>query len=109
MLAMEEASIAGRLSPLLRSGHALTAVEAEQVVALVRSSHGPQRAIERARSLASDARHELETIGRGEAVQTPAALTDYVVFPKVLPPLVGPGVRGRAVGVGSRHPGLVPV
>jgi heptaprenyl diphosphate synthase len=83
MLAMEEASIGGRLSPLLRSGHALTAVEAEQVVALVRSSRGPQRAIERARSLATDARHELETIGGGEAVQTLSALTDYVVSRKL--------------------------
>jgi heptaprenyl diphosphate synthase len=83
MLAMEEASIAGRLSPLLHSGHALTAVEAEQVVALVRSSQGPQRAIERARSLASDARHELETIGGGDAVQTLSALTDYVVSRKL--------------------------
>ncbi len=83
MLAMEEASIAGRLSPLLRSGHALTAVEAEQVVALVRSSHGPQRAIERARSLATDARSELDTIGGGEAVQTLSALTDYVVSRKL--------------------------
>jgi len=83
MLAMEEASIAGRLSPLLRSGHELSAVEAEQVVALVRSSQRPQRAIERARSLASDARHELETIGGGEAVQTLSALTDYVVSRKL--------------------------
>ncbi len=80
---MEEASIAGRLSPLLRSGHALTAVEAEQVVGLVRSSQGPQRAIERARSLASDARNELETMGGGEAVKTLTALTDYVVSRKL--------------------------
>jgi heptaprenyl diphosphate synthase len=83
MLAMEEASIAGRLSPLLRSGHELTAVEAEQVVALVRSSRGPQRAIERARSLASDAGHELDTIGGGEAVKTLSALTNYVVSRKL--------------------------
>jgi geranylgeranyl pyrophosphate synthase len=83
MLAMEEASIAGRLSLLLRSGRALTADEAEQVVAVVRSSQGPQRAIERARSLASDARHELETMGGGDAVQTLSALTDYVVSRKL--------------------------
>ena len=83
MLAMEEPSIAGRLSPLLGSGHSLTSDEAEQVVALVRSSRGPQRAIERARALASDARHELDTIDDGEAVRTLLALTGYVVSRKL--------------------------
>jgi heptaprenyl diphosphate synthase len=83
MLAMEEAPIAGRLSPLLRTGHALTAAEAAHVVELVGSSRGPQRAIERAHSLASDARHELETMGRGDAVQTLSALTNYVVSRKL--------------------------
>ena len=83
MLALEEAPIAGRLSPLLRAGHALTAIEAEEVAALVRSSRGPQRAIERARSLASDARQQLETIGGGEAAQTLSALTNYVVSRKL--------------------------
>jgi geranylgeranyl pyrophosphate synthase len=83
MLAMEEPSIAGRLSPFLRSGHALSADEAEQVVALVRSSTGPQRAIEPARLLASAARNELVSIGGGEAVQTLSALTNYVVSRKL--------------------------
>jgi geranylgeranyl pyrophosphate synthase len=83
MMAMEELSIAGRLLPLLRSGHELTAVEAEQVVALVRSSRGPQRALESARSLASDARNELVTMGGGEAVETLSALTNYVVSRKL--------------------------
>jgi heptaprenyl diphosphate synthase len=83
MLAMEEASIAGRMSPLLRSGRALTSGEAEQIVSLVRSSQGPQRALERAHALASDARRELEAIGGGEAVQALSALTDYVVSRKL--------------------------
>jgi len=83
MLAMEEPSIAGRLSPLLRSGRKLSADGAEQVVALVRASKGPQRAIEHARSLASDARNELVTMGAGEAVQTLSALTNYVVSRKL--------------------------
>ena len=83
MLAMEEAPVSGRLSPLLRSEHALSEAEAEQVVALVRASRGPQRAIERAQSLASDARHELEKIDRGEAVRTLSALTNYVVSRKL--------------------------
>jgi geranylgeranyl pyrophosphate synthase len=80
---MEEAPVAGRLSPLLRSEHALSVAEAQQVVTLVRESRGPQRAIERAQSLASDARRELEAIGGGEAVQVLSALTNYVVSRKL--------------------------
>jgi geranylgeranyl pyrophosphate synthase len=83
MLAMDEVSVAGRLSSVLRAGHELSASEAEQVVTLVRSSRGPERAIERARSLAADARRELEDIGGGEAVQTLSALTNYVVSRKL--------------------------
>jgi heptaprenyl diphosphate synthase len=83
MLAMEEPLISGRLSSLLRSGHELSADEAQQVVALVRASKGPQRAIEPARLLASAARNELVTIGGGEAVQTLSALTNYVVSRKL--------------------------
>src|SRR5207245_10075807 len=56
MLAMEEAAVAGPLSSVLRAGHELSAAEAEQVVTLVRSSRGPQRGIEKARSLASEDR-----------------------------------------------------
>ncbi len=83
MLAMEEAPIAGRLSSLLRSGHAVSAAQAAQVVALVRSSRGPQRAIERAQSLATNARRELEAIDGGDAVQTLSSLTGYVVSRKL--------------------------
>jgi len=83
MLAMEESLIAGRLSPLLRSGHELSAAQAEQVVALVRSSQGPVRALERAQSLALDARRELDTIDGSEAVQTLSSLTNYVVSRKL--------------------------
>jgi len=83
MLAMEEAPVAGRLSPLLRSEHALSVAEAEQVVALVRASRGPERAIGRAQSLASDARRELAAIERSEAAQTLSALTNYVVSRKL--------------------------
>ena len=83
MLAMEEAPVAARLSPLLRTGHELSVAQAQQVVALVRASRGPQRAIERAHSLASDARRELGMIKGGEAVQTLSALTNYVVSRKL--------------------------
>jgi heptaprenyl diphosphate synthase len=83
MLAMEEGPAAGRLSALLRSGRELSGDEAEQVVAIVRSSRGPQRAIERARSLADDAQRELVTIDGGEAVKTLSALAAYVVTRKL--------------------------
>lgn len=83
MLAMEEAPVADRLSNLLRSGHELSGDQAEKVVALVRSSRGPQRAIERARSLAADAQRELVTIEGGEAVETLSALAAYVVTRKL--------------------------
>ena len=83
MLAIEEGPVAGRLSALLRSGRELSGDEAEQVVAIVRSSRGPQRAIERARSLAADAQRELVTIDGGEAVKTLSALAAYVVTRKL--------------------------
>jgi heptaprenyl diphosphate synthase len=83
MLAMEEPSIAGRLSPLLQSGHELTAPQAQQVAALVRSSRGPERAIEKARTLATEARAALHAIGAGDAVDTLSALTNYVVSRKL--------------------------
>ncbi|TMD31829.1 MAG: polyprenyl synthetase family protein [Chloroflexi bacterium] len=83
MLAMEEAAIASKLAPLLRSGQELFAAQADQVVELVRASQGPQRAIERAQSLASDARRELESIDAGEVAKTLSSLTNYVVSRKL--------------------------
>ena len=83
MFAMEEPSVARPLSSVLRAGHELSAAEAEQVVALVRSSRGPERAIERANSLAAEARRELDDIDGGEAVKTLSALTSYVVSRKL--------------------------
>ena len=83
MLAIEEGPVASRLSALLRSGRELSGDEAEQVVAIVRSSRGPQRAIERARSLAANAQRELVTIDGGEAVKTLSALAAYVVTRKL--------------------------
>ncbi len=83
MLAMEEAGVAGRLSHLLRTGHELSVDEAGQVIGLVRSSRGPERAIERAHSLAAEARRELGEIDGGEAAQTLSALAAYVVSRKL--------------------------
>ena len=83
MLAMEEPSVAGRLSHVLTAGHAVNADDAAVVVALVRESRGPQRALERARSLATDSRRELDSIDGGEVVKTLSALTNYVVTRKL--------------------------
>jgi len=83
MLAMEEVAIAGKLAPLLRSGPELSPAQAVEVVELVRASQGPQRAIERAQSLASDARRELASMDGGEAAKTLSSLTNYVVSRKL--------------------------
>jgi heptaprenyl diphosphate synthase len=83
MLAMEDAPIAGTLRALLESERELSAAEAQHVVDLVRISTGPQRALERARELSSEARRELESVGAGEALGALAALTTYVVSRKL--------------------------
>ena len=83
MLAMDEPSVAERLSRLLRAGRELNAEHGANVVAIVRESRGPQRALERARALAADARRELEPLEGGEATRTLSALTDYVVTRKL--------------------------
>jgi geranylgeranyl pyrophosphate synthase len=49
----------------------------------VRVSRGPQRALERARELSSEARQQLEALGSGEARDALDALTTYVVSRKL--------------------------
>jgi geranylgeranyl pyrophosphate synthase len=83
MLAMEDAQIAGKLGRILRSRSELNATDAQEVVELVRASGGPQRALERARELSSQARQQLESLGASEACATLAALTNYVVSRKL--------------------------
>ena len=83
MLAMEDAAIAPEVSRLLRSGRELSAAQARQVVDLVRASRGPERALERARELSSEARRQLESLGAGQAGGALAALTNYVVSRKI--------------------------
>jgi heptaprenyl diphosphate synthase len=83
MLAMDDAPIAAKLGRLLQSGNELSEADAHHVVELVRSSRGPQRALERARELSAAARKQLESLGAGEAVGTLAALTNYVVSRKL--------------------------
>ncbi|TMB87280.1 MAG: polyprenyl synthetase family protein [Chloroflexi bacterium] len=83
MLAMEDPTVAEKLRRLLESRGALSPAEAKRVVDLVRSSRGPQQALERARELSSEARRQLESIGDGEAAGALAALTTYVVSRKL--------------------------
>jgi geranylgeranyl pyrophosphate synthase len=83
MLAMREPQIAGKLKSLLVDQHVLSADEAQQVVQLVRESNGPQQALDRARELASEARHQLAALDGGDAGKALAALSDYVVSRKL--------------------------
>ena len=83
MLAMRESQASGELRSVLVDQHVLSADEAQQVVDLVRASEGPQQALDRARELASEARHQLAALDGGEAGEALAALTDYVVSRKL--------------------------
>jgi heptaprenyl diphosphate synthase len=83
MFALDEAPAAAKLNKLLTLGRELNAAEALEVVDLVRASRGPQRAIARARELASEARRELEALASGDARDALEALTTYVVSRKL--------------------------
>ena len=83
MLAREDAHVAKRLDGVLSGGRKLSTQEAREVVEVVRGSGAPQQAIERAREYASAARKQLDAIDPGEARDSLAALTDYVVSRKL--------------------------
>jgi heptaprenyl diphosphate synthase len=83
MLAMEEPSVAHRLDEVFRDGTQLTVEQAREVVDLVRSSRGPQRARDRARKYATQARDQLNVLDHTDAVDALEALTDYVVSRKL--------------------------
>ena len=82
MMAMEKPAVAHAARGLLVDGRALTADEARRVVALVRESGAPSRAIERARKVASDAASKLGTLPQGPARDALIALPTYVVSRK---------------------------
>jgi heptaprenyl diphosphate synthase component 2 len=83
MLALEDGAVVGQLRPLVQSDRQLTGAEAHEVVELVRASDGPKKALERARELASEARRQLQSVGNGEAPNSLASLTNYVVSRKL--------------------------
>jgi len=80
MLAREDPDTASKLDRVLSGGRKLKRARGEKVVELVRGSHAPQQAIDRAREYASAARMQLDAIAPGEARDALAALTDYVVI-----------------------------
>ena len=67
----------------LQDGRRLDDDEARRVVAQVRNSDGPERALEEARRSAHAARRQLASLARGEAVDALASIADYVVTRKL--------------------------
>ena len=67
----------------LDDGRKLTEQEARNVVVDVRAKRGPERALEKAREHATDAREQLKKLTSCKSVDTLAALTDYVVIRKL--------------------------
>lgn len=83
MLAMDDAPTSTKLGRILHSGREVSTAEAVEVVDLVRASRGPQRALDKARELSSEARRRLDLLGEGETAAALAALTNYVVSRKL--------------------------
>ncbi|HEV1992015.1 MAG TPA: polyprenyl synthetase family protein [Candidatus Dormibacteraeota bacterium] len=83
MLAKYDKTVVSRLEKLLQDGRKLNAIDAAEVVEIVRTSRAPQLALERAREHASAASKELNSLSPSEARNTLAALTDYVVTRKL--------------------------
>src|SRR2546430_10321287 len=79
VLAMQESQVAAEARELLVDGRALTDEVARRVARLVRDGEGPRHALERARTLADQAREQLDGITPGTAQQSLTALTEYVV------------------------------
>lgn len=67
----------------LEDGRKLTTDEARHVVDEVRASSGTERALDEARRHAAAARDQLKVLGSCEAIESLAAITDYVVNRKL--------------------------
>jgi heptaprenyl diphosphate synthase len=83
LLAIAHPSASNRFKAILKDGRKLSIDEAREVVQLVRESGAPDRALERARDYAAQARSELDAIDSASARNSLAALTDYVVTRKL--------------------------
>jgi heptaprenyl diphosphate synthase len=82
MIARDDERIAKELASILVDGRVLSLDEARHVAGVVRAGDAPQRALDRARELASRARAQLEKLPDGPASQALASLTEYVVSRK---------------------------
>jgi heptaprenyl diphosphate synthase len=67
----------------LEDNRRLDAAEARRVVEEVRKSEGPERALDQARRHAQEARDQLRSLPRSEAVNALESLADYVVSRKL--------------------------
>ena len=83
MLAKQDEAAADRLDKLLQDGRKLNAIDAAEVVEIVRSSQAPNLALKRARDFAMKASKQLDALSPSEARNTLAALTGYVVTRKL--------------------------
>ena len=83
MLAMQDASVSGRLAELLVDREPLSAEAAVEVAELVRKSQGPRRALEQAGEHANAAREQLRTFEASSAVDALGGLAGYVVSRKL--------------------------
>jgi len=83
MFAREDASVAGRLERILVDGRELGADAAREAARLVRESHGPRAALERAEEHSRAARDRLSALPTGEASAALGALAGYVVSRKL--------------------------
>jgi heptaprenyl diphosphate synthase len=82
MIARDDERVAKELASILVDGRVLSLDEARHVAGVVRAGEAPQRALDRARELASRARAQLEKLPDGPALQALASLTEYVVSRK---------------------------
>ncbi|MEO8744733.1 MAG: polyprenyl synthetase family protein [Candidatus Dormiibacterota bacterium] len=83
LLALNADSVSRQLNRILQDGHKVSAAEARDVVDIVRESGAPQRALQSAAEIASNARKQLGVVGGLEARGPLEALTDYVVSRKL--------------------------
>jgi heptaprenyl diphosphate synthase len=83
MIAIEEAPVAQQSRRLLQGGRQLSIDEANEVVRLVRSSRGPQRALEQANIFSAEAKRHLSVLGDESAAGALVALANYVVSRKL--------------------------
>jgi len=71
------------LKRLLQDGRKLTAIQAAEVIEIVRASRAPQLALERARECAANANKQLGALNPSDARSSLSALTGYVVTRKL--------------------------